>query len=62
MLLESAMACGLYNERERRKNGKRIKMGREKWEGKNGKKKSLSHGNGMQENDVLTFLAEKRKC
>ena len=50
------MACGLCNERERRKNGKRIKMGREKLERKkNGKKKSLSHGNGMQENDVLTF-------
>ena len=28
------MACGLYNERERRKNGKRIKMGREKLERK----------------------------
>ena len=45
MFLGSAMACGLYNERERRKNGKRIKMGREKWE-----EEVLSHGkNGMQE-------------
>ena len=47
------MVCIMKEKEE--KNGKRIKMGREKWEGKNGKKKSLSHVNGMQENDVLTF-------
>ena len=47
------MACGLYNERERRKNGKRIKMGREKWE----EEESLA----WEWNGMLTFIDCKKK-